>query len=93
MHNRQNNNNDLIAQIEALQAELSRLHIALQDQQDNIAVGDTVEILNSYRNQQGIQGIVTRVTSRQAVLRDSQGVTYRRAKRNLRLVHTSNTPQ
>ena len=62
MHNRDRNNNNLIAQIEALQAELESLHLALQEQQNNLQLGDTVEIINSYHNQRGIVGVITKVT-------------------------------
>ena len=88
MHNRDRNNNNLIAQIEALQAELESLHLALQEQQNNLQLGDTVEIINSYHNQRGIVGVITKVTWRQVTLQDNQGNSYRRAKKNVRLVST-----
>ena len=77
------------AEIANLESELQNLRIELLEQQQSIQIGDTVQIINTYRNQQGIRGQVVQITRRQVVLIDNSGVTYRRAKRNVRLVSSS----
>ena len=46
----------------------------LQATNNNIfSVGDLVEITNSYKNNQGVQGIVTKVTAKQVTLKEKRG--------------------
>ena len=72
--------------IEDLQAELENLTLELRIQQQNVKVGDTVQIINNYRGQHGTIGTVLKVTRKQVVLVDSQGHTYRQAKRNIQVL-------
>ena len=94
--------NELARLIDELSTELSeRLNIEEDTTQDNnrevrreIIIGDIVEITNSYRNQLGERGTVTRITRSQVLIDlHSTGRNIRKSKRNVRIVssQSSNT--
>ena len=100
MQNRRTENQIRITEIarliDELSAELSQ-RLILEDQTEEnptivdtrpeIIVGDTVEITNDYRNQQGERGTVTRVTRAQVTLTlQSTGRTIRKKKSNVRII-------
>ena len=86
-------------EIENLSAELNQLiiqdnreennepRITDLEQQEQFEVGNRIEITNSYKGQQGLQGTITKVTLKQVSIRiDGQRRIINKKKTNVRLI-------
>ena len=86
-------------EIENLSAELNQLiiqdnreennepRITDLEQQEQFEVGNRIEITNSYKGQQGLQGTITKVTLKQVSIRiDGQRRIINKKKTNVRII-------
>jgi hypothetical protein len=78
----------LSQQIAALTKELDALLLEKldNDTESTVKVADKVVITNNYRGLQGRQGIVTKVTNKQATITLDDGTTVQRSKNNIKKV-------